>query len=588
MSTQRKRIGAGIQSGSSGYGSRETGGLKKKWKDRLPVALLFPGAYSIGMSNLGYQLVYALLNNDPDIVAERIFYPDAGESARSIESNRPLADFPVLLFSISFEQDYLRLIELLVMCGIPPLAAERSESINSAASPGSSHPLVIAGGVAVFMNPEPLSPYIDLFVIGEAEPVLPGLMNILKENLYLAARTPLLARAGCLRGCYAPRFYQQEYNSDGTISAIAPPPAMPARIRRTVNADPSGCAGHSQILSPDAEFANLFLTELGRGCSRGCRFCAAGFVYRPPRLWSSKAIISALSRRPPETNRVGLLGMEMAAPEELSKIARHLLESSCSLSFSSLRADAMGVELIDLLTKSGIKSAAIAPDGASERLRRVINKGIIEDDILFAAESLVRTGLKNLKLYFMIGLPTETEDDLEELLRLVHKIKTKILASGRSRGRLSEMTLSINSFVPKPWTPFQYHPFAAVDDLKRKLAFLRKNLGRQANIKVAAGRPENALLQAVLARGDRRLGEALLAVTRTRTTWRRSLAASGVSPDFYARRTRSRDEIFPWDIIDQGISRDYLWTEYQRALKGRITAACDTKKCKRCGVCDGG
>jgi len=279
--------------------------------------------------------------------------------------------------------------------------------------------------------------------------------------------------------------------------------------------------------------------------------------------------------------------MEMARPGDLDIIARYLVHESCSLSFSSLRADALGPTLLGLLGDSKLKSAAIAPDGASERLRRVINKGIVEDDLLSAAEALVKAGIRNLKLYFMIGLPTETIDDLREMVDLVSKIRSKILAWGRTQGKLCEMTLSINSFVPKPWTPFQFHPFEKTSSLKTKLSFIRKELGHLPNLKITAERPEITLQQAVLARGDRRTGTVLYSMVETQLPWKKAFSIAGINPDIMASRFRSRDEIFPWDIIDHGISRDFLWSEYQKALDGKVSSPCNTDKCTRCGVCNG-
>ncbi|OGQ98956.1 MAG: radical SAM protein [Deltaproteobacteria bacterium RIFOXYD12_FULL_57_12] len=562
----------------------ETGGWKKKWKDRLPVGLIYPNTYRVGMSNLGFQLVYALLNRHPSIVAERIFLPDTENSPLSVESGRPLGDFPILLCSVSFEHDYLLLLKLLAMAGIPPLASERAAGTGPA-SPG--RPLIMAGGVATFINPEPLAPFIDLFIIGEAEPTLPPILDYLVDHLFGLDRKNLLWEiASRFPATYAPGFYEIAYNADGTLAAMTAPAGLPTRIKKVILPTAEQAAGHSQILTPHAEFADLYMTELGRGCSRGCRFCAAGFVYRPPRLWTVDAILKALAERPDKARRIGLLGMEMAKPGDLGPIANYLLDNGCSLSFSSLRADVISPELLEVLKKSGLKSAAIAPDGASERLRRVINKGITEDDILNAAASLVQAGIMHLKLYYMIGLPTETEQDLDEMLNLILMVKKKILAHGRAKGRLGHMTISLNSFIPKPWTPFQYHPFAAVASLREKIRHLQKQLAGEANIALTTERPEKTYFQAVLARGDRRLGSALLDIgTATAPTWQKALLRHGLQADFYAGRQRDQFELMPWEIIDHGIDRGYLWHEYEKALAGRTTTPCDPSICRRCGVC---
>lgn len=566
------------------YLSRETGSHKKKWKGKLPVALLFPNFYRLGMSNLGFQLVYHLINANPDVVCERVFYPETSNSLLSVESSRPLRDFPVIICSVSFEQDFLNLIKMLDLGDVEPLAEKRGE-VNFQRSLGD--PLVIGGGVATFINPEPLAPFIDLFVVGEAEPVLPSLLDyLLNQKGSIDRESFLQALVKSFAGCYAPRFYTMEYDTDGILTGISVKKGIPSRVKKVISLSRS-IAGHSQILTPDTEFSSMFLTELGRGCSRGCRFCAAGFVYRPPRLWEASAIVNALEQRPSSVDKVGLLGMEMACPEVLGEVAEYLLEKECSLSFSSLRADALSPSLVRLLGKSGLKSSAIAPDGGSERLRRVINKGIVEDDVLMATELLVKAGVSNLKLYFMIGLPTETQEDLNELVDLVFKIKEKILAIGRSKGRLSNITLSINSFVPKAWTPFQFHPFAPLKELKNKIKFLRQKLANQPNIKVMIDRPENAFFQATLARGDRRVGEVLLSMVHTEKGWRQVFKQQGICPEDYAMRQRGQDELFPWEIIDHGINRQYLWKEYQKALSGKLTSSCDVLKCKRCGVCNG-
>jgi radical SAM superfamily enzyme YgiQ (UPF0313 family) len=558
----------------------ETGTLRKKWKGRFPVALIFPNRYSLAVSNLGFQLVYHLANSLPDVVCERFFYEPGQQKPVSFESGRPLVDFPVVLCSMSFEQDFMNLAAILAAGNVAPLAQDRGDSV---CRPG--QPLVIAGGVATFINPEPLAPYVDLFVVGEAEPVLGKLLEFVVDNLALADRQQLLVDlVNQFPSLYAPRFYEVEYGEHGEISNFSPAPGIPARVKRQV-CDTPPIAAHSKLLSPDAEFSNLFLAELGRGCSRGCRFCAAGFVYRPPRLWQAESILAALDARPDEISRVGLLGMEMAKVEDLSKVADYLLREGCALSFSSLRADAISDELCRLLQRSNLKSAAIAPDGASERLRLVINKGITEEDVLLAAEALVRSGIYHLKLYFMIGLPTETEEDLEELLSLTAKVREVLLAVGRPKGRLSNITLSVNSFVPKAWTPFQFHPFVALAELKNKIKFLKKGLVGQHNVRLMVDKPVNAFYQAVLARGDRRVGHALLTMLTKPCNWRQALRENGLDPADYAMRQRGRDEIFPWDVIDHGIDKRYLWAEYQKSLAGKSTPRCDTARCKRCGVC---
>ncbi len=563
--------------------AKETGSLKQKWKDKLPVALIFPNTYQLGMSNLGFQLVFSLLNHHPDIVCERIFHAE-GVLPVSVESNRPLKDFPVLLFSVSFEHDFLTVVDLLQRGGIAPLAAQRR--LQGPVKAGT--PLVIGGGVATFINPEPLAPFMDLFILGEIEPVLATLIEYLFKFVSggaLADQLRIMAQS--VPGCYVPSLYHPGYSADGRLKSLKAEPGIPPRITKNIHPG-SAVAGHSKILTEETEFANIHLVELGRGCSRSCRFCAAGFVYRPPRLWTPEAIMAAIEARPDETRRVGMLGMEMARPEDLRTISDFLLKQSCSLSFSSLRADVIHGPLLELLSRSELKTAVIAPDGGSERLRRVINKGLTKHDCLQAAADLTTAGIYNLKLYFMIGLPTETDEDLEELVALVHEIQEVVMAIGRPRGRICKIILSVNCFVPKAWTPFQFAGFGPVEALKTKIKFLRKRLAGYHHLQLIVDQPDNAYFQAMLARGDRRVGEVLLTLSEQGGNWRQVYKKAGIDPDFYAVRGRDQDELLPWEIIDHGIDRSYLWHEYQQALHGKTSRPCEIGtniQCRRCGVC---
>ncbi|RUM41850.1 MAG: radical SAM protein [Desulfobulbus sp.] len=569
----------------------ERGTFRKKWKGRQPVALLYPNTYPLAVSNLGYQLVYKLLNSLDHIVCERFVYPQNHEAFRSLESERTLSDFPLVFGSVSFEQDFPRLCAMLVAGGVEPYADRRGNEVRAGS------PLVVFGGVGVFMNPEPLAEFADIMVIGEAEAVLPAL---LKQLLQPGSRQEVLQKIGStLAGCYIPGGYTFSYRDDGRVNSISVMAGLPERVRKVVQGHQE-VAAHSEILSPEAELG-MYMTELGRGCSRGCRFCAAGFIYRPPRLWKGDAVIAGLKERPAGIDRVGLLGMEMSESSTLDRIAVYLQENDCSLSFSSLRADRITDQLLTLLAKSKLKSVAIAPDGCSQRLRRVINKGLAEKDLIDAAVALVGAGIYTLKLYVMIGLPTETVQDLDELISLLHRIRAEILPLGQARGRVCEIVLSVNSFVPKPWTPFQYLSFGgqereraendldcsgAVQSLRYKIKYLKKKLQKIDNLHVKVDRPDKVLSQAVFSRADRRIAPVLLDIGTGKRSFKQAMKAHDLRSWEYAVRPRAQDEIFCWQVVDHGIKEGHLYQELEKAVAAKATSPCDTTICRRCGVCD--
>lgn len=546
------------------------------------------------MSNLGFQLVYSLLNEQEGIICERFFLPERGQDLVSMESGRSLDQFPLIFFSISFEHDYLNLVKLLKFASIPPYASDRAEAIDT------RNPLVVCGGVATFINPEPLAPFIDMFFLGEAESGMVEITDYIGRNFSTTNRNELLKKAAtAFEGCYVPSLYSVQYDSDAKLLCYKPEPGIPYPVKR-VRLETCRKANHSQLLTPETEFSNLFLTELGRGCSRGCRFCTAGFIYRPPRLWDADAVLAGLQEKFEGIDRVGLLGMEMMEQSVFDKVSEYLFKGGCSLSFSSLRADRIDEKLLQLLGESNLKNVTIAPDGSSERLRRVINKGLDEQDILLGAENLVNAGIFKLKLYLMIGLPSETDEDLQEAIELIEKIRKKIHPIGQRKGRLCEISVSVNCFAPKPWTPFQFHSFGGgerleggefvdarkvVKELKRKQKLLQQGMASQSNVSLNMDKPENVLFQAVLSRGDRRVAEVLLVMAEQGKPWKQAMKLSGVQPEQFATCSYGADDCFPWDIVDHGIKKSYLWQDYLRAFEEKLTAACDTAVCRRCGVC---
>ncbi len=568
----------------------EKGAIVKDWGGKLRVALAFPNRYAVGMSNLGLQSVYALLNGREDVVCERVFYPEPEDMQTlrehpgellSVETQRPLRDFQLIAFSIPFENDYAGALEMLALAGLPLRAEQR----------GAESPLVAAGGVAVFLNPEPLAPFMDLFFIGEAEALLADFEPLRDALLAEDAPRPetLRALAQAVPGVYVPSLYKVVYGPDGAIEAMEPTVAgIPERIihRKADLADHSAC--RTAVLTPNTEFGDMTLLEIGRGCGRGCRFCAAGFAYRPPRCHSAERLVEAARESGlEETPRVGLVSAAVSDHPEVDALCGALVEAGASLSFSSLRADAITPDILTALGASRRQAVAIAPEAGSERLRRVINKHLSVEQIYAAAEQLAEAGILSLKLYFMIGLPTETKEDIDAIVELAKGIKHHVLSKSRGRKQMGSITLSVNSFIPKPFTPFQWLPFAGAGALKEGAKRIQAALRKVPNVRVHFDMPKWSYIQALLARGDRRTGELIERVLFGEESWTQALKRSPHNPDFWVLRERGRDEVFPWEIIDNGVKRGYLWDELQRAIEARETPECkpgDTG-CKRCGVC---
>ncbi len=569
--------------------SQEKGTIFKSWRGRFTVALAFPNRYGVGMSNLGFQSVYAALNAHEGVLCERVFYPEhedleglgkGGRELLSVESQTPVNQFDLLAFSLSFENDIPNVLHMLQWSSIPPKAEGRD----------SRHPLVAAGGVAVFLNPEPLAPYMDFILVGEGEALVPPFVDFMKgAKKHLSSRSRFLGHlVRNVPGIYVPSLYRVTYEEKGQLAAMEPLPGSgaPERVVHQ-KADLSTCRPcRTVITTPNAEFKSVNLLEIGRGCGRGCRFCAAGFVYRPMRTHSAPSLLASLQGQLAHTPRVGLVSAAVSDHPEIADLCRNLLDLGGALSFSSLRADGLTPELILALQSSEHRSVAIAPEAGSQRLRQVINKNLRMEEILRAVDLLTEKDILHLKLYFMIGLPTETHDDLQAIVDMAKSIKHHVLQISRGKKRMGDITLSVNSFVPKPFTPFQWVPFAGVRELKDRARWIRKALQKVPNVRVHFDLPKWSHIQALLARGDRRVSAILDKVALEGWSWTKAMKQTAVNADFWVMREREREEFFPWEIIDHGIERAYLWEEYQRSLAAVETPPCDVDSgCSRCGAC---
>ena len=563
--------------GSNKFFQSEQGTIRKGWRGRISVALVYPNTYNVGMSNLGFQTTYKLFNKIEHVVCERAFlsfdHKSDNKPITSIESGRSIADFDIIAFSVSFENDYLNILTILKRGNLPLLSVNRD----------SACPLVMAGGVAFFLNPEPVAPFIDCFIIGEAEGILKRFFEIFRPDKEKESNLRTIARN--LPGIYIPSFYEAAYHSDGKMLSFKPLTNVPAKVRRTFVKDISDLTTCSVILTNDTTFNQTFLIETGRGCPHGCRFCSAGYIYRPPRLRDVSLIEKSIRIGASITDKIGLVGAAVTDIRDIGKLCSRFHEKELKFSFSSLRADALDSNFIAALKKSKVKTATIAPDAGSERMRRVINKGITEDDIMNAVEILVAGGIPNIKLYFMIGLPTETAEDVEAIILLCKEIKQKFLNSSRVRKRIGEITISLNCFVPKPFTPFQWVAMEDVKRLKKKIKIIKNGLKKVANLHVNADNPRRALIQALLSRGDRRVSQILLIALENSGNWAKTFKSSSIDPAFYAYRERSMDELFPWDFIDHGITKAFLDEEYKKAIQGKTSQPCPMESCTKCGAC---
>lgn len=557
----------------------ETGCQHNPWGGRLSVALVYPNTYHQAMSNLGFLSIYHLLNSRSDTLCERFFLPDPGDLAEhrktgyplfSLESGRPLRDFDLIAFSISFEGDYLHLPTLFELGRLPLFAADR----------GPGDPLLLCGGVCAFLNPEPLAEIMDLFAVGEGEVILPGLLRALIDG---GERDGLLQRLGRLPGVYVPSLYRLEYHPDGTLAAQPPLGSAPARVRRQWLADLDTAASRSFVQTAETEFGDMALTEVSRGCSRGCRFCAAGYIYLPLRERSLENLVEQIETGLCQRSKVGLVGAAVSDYPQIEELNQEILQRGGKISVASLRIDALTAAEVAALKASGHRTVALAPEAGSQRMRDLINKNLDTEQILQAVQLLAAGDIPNLKLYFLIGLPGETEADLAEMLELVNQIRQVWLEEGRRRGRLGTITLSVNPFIPKPFTPFQWAGMEPEKTLNAKLQGLRKAIARLGNTELICESLRSAQLQALLSRGDRRIARLLpeLAAGQNLKAACRSL---GLDPDFFITRERGPEELFPWEILDSGVARDYLWREYRRGLAGQTTLPCQPG-CQRCGVC---
>ena len=529
---------------------QEIGTVFKKWHQKLSVVIVFPNTYAVGMSNLGFQTIYHLLNQLDHVVCERAFVDKNTQRHEciSMESGRPLADFNIIAFSLFIENDYINIIHALTLSEISARSQDRFHD----------SPLVLAGGVVTFLNPEPVAPFIDVFYIGEAEHVFPQLLkNIAPSN----SKDEILNQIESFPGVYIPNHHQ--------------------KVRRQLAPDITSFNTHSTLMTPNTTFTNTFLIEVSRGCSHGCRYCGAGYVYRPPRFRTYEQLSETIDSAKISSNKVALLGAAVSDLPFLNTLCEQVYQKGMTMALSSFRADAMSDQWLSFAVNAGIKTMTIAPDAGSERLRRVVNKGMCESDFLSCVEKLIRAGIMNIRVYLMIGLPTETWDDIILAVKFCKKMQEIFINTSRHNKKIGQLTLNVNCFIPKASTPFQWTGLETIASLKKKVKYFKKHLQKLPNIHLQVDSPRKANIQALLSRGDQKMSDLIERAYQLKGNWAQAMKTFNFNQWTAPKRT---DDPLPWDFIDQGIQKDFLAQEYQKALNGQTSLECFAE-CRRCGVC---
>ena len=544
------------------------------------VAIVYPNTYFVGMSNLGLHIIYEEINLHPSSVCERIFLPEKKEldaydktktPLMSVETQRPMHQFDVVAFDVTFEMDYFH-IPLMLRYGRVPVMSEDRTGFD---------PIVIAGGPCATFNPEPFADFIDAFIIGEGEGIVTAVLERIRKGRENGeSREETIAGLAQIDGVYVPVLYTPQYDDNKRFVGYDIADGAPKIIRR--HFEPLTSGGETVIATNFTEFGAMYIIEVARGCGRHCRFCMAGYCFRVPRVRPLDILKEGVDRAEKLGKKVGLMGAAISDYPEVDELVTYIRSKDMRYSCASLRADSLTQAVVDGLAESGQKTITIAPETGSERLRRVINKGISEENLRTAAQLSAKSGIQHMRLYIMIGLPTETDEDIDAIIGLAERTQAHMAEVG-CKGRL---TLSINPFIPKPFTPFQWMAMDHQKSVEKKLQYIKKSLQKNRRIEVLVESPKEAYIQGVLARGDRRLGKVLAAcaLDRGSKSFKSEMKKAGLDMDDCNYRERKFEDYLPWSHLDMGLRNGYLEQEWQRAVDEAYTPPC-MEGCKRCGVC---
>lgn len=560
----------------------ETGYYKYPFGTRHAMAICYPNTYEVGMSNLGMQIIYREVNRREDWLCERAFLPDkqlakwyAKEHTPllTLENHRPLCDFEIVGLSVNFEMDYFNVPAILEQGHVPVLAAERKDT----------DPLVVMGGPVAFFNPEPLTPFVDVCMVGEGEQMIHAFLEAyMKGTAQGLGRRELLAALAQVPGIYVPALYRHEYGEDGQLIRIVPEAGAPLQVERQWQE--LSAPGETVVSTPYTEFGAMYLIEIARGCGRHCRFCMAGYCYRRPRVRSLEYVKEAVLRGKRLGKKIGLMGAAISDYPQIDELVTFIRQEGMAFSCASLRADSITPAIVKGLAESGQKTITLAPEAGSAHMRDIINKGITEEHLMHSIDLATAAGIRHVRMYIMIGLPMETDEDITGIVDMTRRVRQHLAAIGNT----GKLTLSINPFIPKPCTPFQWMAMTHKKVVEKRLEHIKKALGRDKQIEILAEPLRQCYIQGVLSRGDRRVGELLVLAHRYGGVkgWKRAASELHFDTEQFLYEARPVGTLLPWSVLDMGLVQGYLEHELEQARKGAYTIPC-FEGCRRCQVCGG-